>query len=153
MRIIGKIIMDAVQENLELVTLLVLINTLLNLLNIMYGTVIGTKEEGFDVKKFFYGIFKWVLGCFGIIGFAYVLNVLALTLEALEIDFTIKFLGADFTSDKIISIVEVIGILVAWSYDLSKDVIEKIKLMKELKYISYDDFEIQENMYSQEEKG
>ena len=69
MKIIIDILEKAFNDKLELVTMLVTINAVLYLINIVYGTVLGTHNEGFNTKKFFYGILKWIIASFGIIAF------------------------------------------------------------------------------------
>lgn len=137
-----KIIQEAVEENLETIILMLIVVTSLYLINILFGTILGTIEEKFIPKKFFFGFFKCLAADTGIFAFCYTLNLFALTLQQTN-DITVS---GDF-----ITTIEVFTILVVWGIDLSKDIIEKIKSMKTLKYISYEDVIVQENML--EEKG
>lgn len=134
------IIRDAVQSNLETIFLMLIVVSSLNVINITLGTIVGTIKESFMPKKFFFGIFKAVIMGICIFTFCYTLNLFALTLQLTK-DITIN---AEF-----ISTVEVFGVLVIWAYDLTKDIITKIKDMKTLKYYSYDDIQ----MNPQAEKG
>lgn len=133
-----KIIQEAVQENLETITLMLIVVTSLYLINILFGTILGTIKEEFIPKKFFFGLFKCLAADTGIFAFCYTLNLFALTLQSTK-DITIS---ADF-----ITTVEVFTILVVWGIDLAKDIIEKIKSMKTLKYVKYEDVQINPTDY------
>ena len=108
----------------------------LNAINIVLGTIIGTFTDKFDAKKFFFGILKAIVIGLCIFAFCYTLNLFALTLQLTK-DITIS---TDF-----ISTVEVFTILIVWAIDIAKDVIAKIKSMKELKYVKYEDVQINPN--------
>lgn len=137
-----KVITEAVQENLETIILMLIVVGSLSAINIVLGTLIGTFTQKFDVKKFFFGILKAFIIGLCIFVFCYTLNLFALTLQLTK-DITIS---TDF-----ISTVEVFTILIVWALDLAKDIIAKVKSMKELKYVSYDDVQIQQN--PQQEEG
>lgn len=139
-----KIIQSAVQSNLETIILMLIVVTSLYLINILFGTVLGTIEEKFIPKKFFFGFFKCFSADIGIFAFCYTLNLFALTLQQTN-DITIS---ADF-----ITTIEVFTILVVWGIDLAKDIVEKIKSMKTLKYISYEDVYVQDNPNQEEGIG
>lgn len=128
-----KVIVEAVQSNLETIILMLIVVGSLSVINIVLGTIIGTVNDGFDVKKFFFGILKAIIIGVCIFVFCYTLNLFALTLQLTK-DIVIN---ADF-----ITTIEVFVILVAWAYDIGKDIIEKLKSMKTLKYIKYDDIQI-----------
>ena len=132
----------AVQENLETIVLMLIVVGSLNAINIVLGTIIGTFTDKFDAKKFFFGILKAFVIGLCIFAFCYTLNLFALTLQLTK-DITIS---TDF-----ISTVEVFTILIVWAIDIAKDVIAKIKSMKELKYVKYED--VQMNPSSQKEMG
>ena len=132
----------AVQENLETIVLMLIVVGSLNAINIVLGTIIGTFTDKFDAKKFFFGILKAIVIGLCIFAFCYTLNLFALTLQLTK-DITIS---TDF-----ISTVEVFTILIVWAIDIAKDVIAKIKSMKELKYVKYED--VQMNPSSQKEMG
>lgn len=135
-----KTITNAVQENLETIFLMLIVVGSLSGINIVLGTIIGTFTEKFDAKKFFFGILKAFIIGLCIFVFCYTLNLFALTLQLTK-DITIS---ADF-----ISTVEVFTILIVWAIDIAKDIVEKIKTMKTLKYIKYEDIQIN----VQSEKG
>lgn len=146
MDVIMRTITEAVQENLDTVVLMLIVVNSLYLINILFGTVQGTfGEDGkFDLKKFLFGFLKEIIASLGIFALCYVLNLFALVLE-LTNDITI--------STDIITTAEVIIILVTWAIDLIKDIIDKIKALKTLKYISWEDVQRQINTTTQEERG
>lgn len=136
METILKLIQEALQENLETIVLMLIVVGSLNAVNIVLGTIVGTFTDKFDVKKFFFGILKAIIIGLCIFVFCYTLNLFALTLQLTK-DITIS---ADF-----ISTVEVFTILIVWALDLCKDIIDKIKSMKQLKYVKYEDVQINPN--------
>lgn len=136
METILKLISEALQENLETVVLMLIVVGSLSGINIVLGTIIGSFTEGFDVKKFFFGILKAFIIGLCIFVFCYTLNLFALTLQLTK-DVTIS---SDF-----ITTIEVFTILIAWALDLAKDILEKIKGMKTLKYVKYEDIQINVN--------
>lgn len=140
METILKLISEALQENLETVVLMLIVVGSLSAINIVLGTLIGTFTTEFDAKKFFFGILKAFIIGLCIFVFCYTLNLFALTLQLTK-DVTIS---SDF-----ITTVEVFTILIVWAIDLAKDIIEKIKTMKTLKYVKYEDVQIN----VQNEKG
>lgn len=133
METILKLIEEALQENLETVVLMLIVVGSLSGINIVLGTIIGSFTEGFDLKKFLFGILKAFIIGLCIFVFCYTLNLFALTLQLTK-DISIS---SDF-----ITTVEVFTILIAWALDLSKDILEKIKGMKTLKYVKYEDVQI-----------
>ena len=146
MQIIIDTIEKALQDNLATVVLMLIVVDSLYLINILFGTVVGTfgKNGKFDLKKFLFGFLKGFLASCGVFALCYVLNLFALVLQ-LTNDITI--------STDIITTAEVIIILVTWALDLVKDIIEKVKSLKTLKYVSYDDVQRQVNESPQEEIG
>lgn len=128
--VICKTILEALNENLETIILMLIVVTSMYAINILFGTIIGSFKEKFNFDKFIFGVVKCLLADLGIFLFCYTLNLFALTLQLTK-DITIS---VDF-----ITTIEVITILYMWAIDLSKDIIEKIKSLKELKYYSYDD--------------
>ena len=128
-----EIIREAVEENLETIILMLIVVGSLNVVNIVLGTIVGTLTEKFKLKKHLFGILKAIITGLCIFVFCYTLNLFALTLQLTK-DITIS---ADF-----ITTIEVFTILVVWAIDLGKDIVEKIKSMKTLKYVTYDDVQI-----------
>ena len=133
METILKLISEALQENLETVVLMLIVVGSLSGINIVLGTIIGSFTEGFDLKKFLFGILKAFIIGLCIFVFCYTLNLFALTLQLTK-DITIS---SDF-----ITTVEVFTILIAWALDLAQDILSKIKGMKTLKYVKYEDIQI-----------
>jgi len=64
------------------------------------------------------------------------LNLFALTLQLTK-DVVIS---SDF-----ITTVEVFVVLIAWATDLCRDILDKLKSMKTLKYVKYEDIQINVN--------
>jgi hypothetical protein len=121
--------------------MLIVINSLF-LINILLGTIQGSFKEKFNWKKFLFGFVKALVADACIFGLCYVLNLFALTLQLTK-DITI--------STDVITTAEVIIILTTWALDLAKDIVEKVKNLKTLKYVSYDNVQI--NKSTQEEVG
>lgn len=136
------IIREAVESNLETIILMLIVVTSLYAINILFGTVVGSFTEKFSVKKFLFGFVKCVLADTGIFAFCYTLNLFTLTLQLTK-DITI--------SADLITVLEVITILIVWAIDLCKDIVEKIKSLKTLKYVTYGD--VQVNPQAPEEIG
>lgn len=133
-----KLIQEALQENLETVVLMLIVVGSLSAINIVLGTIIGTFTTEFDAKKFFFGILKAFIVGLCIFVFCYTLNLFALTLQLTK-DVTIS---GDF-----ITTLEVFTILVAFATDYCKDILDKIKSLKELKYVKYEDVITKVNDY------
>ena len=146
MQVIIDTIEKAWQANLETVVLMLIVINSLYLINIALGTVNGTfgVNGKFDLKKFLFGFLKELVTSACIFALCYVLNLFALVLQLTK-DITI--------STDIITTAEVIIILTTWALDLIKDIIDKIKSLKTLKYVSYEDVQRQVNQSSQEEIG
>lgn len=136
METILKLISEALQENLETVVLMLIVVGSLSGINIVLGTIIGSFTEGFDLKKFLFGILKAFIIGLCIFVFCYTLNLFALTLQLTK-DVTIS---SDF-----ITTVEVFVVLFAWATDLAQDILSKLKNMKTLKYVKYEDIQINVN--------
>lgn len=136
METILKLISEALQENLETVVLMLIVVGSLSGINIVLGTIIGSFTEGFDLKKFLFGILKAFIIGLCIFVFCYTLNLFALTLQLTK-DVVIS---SDF-----ITTVEVFTILIAWALDLAQDILSKIKGMKTLKYVKYEDVQFNVN--------
>ena len=132
-----EIIKDAMQENLDTVVLMLVVVALLYVTNIVFGTLLGTITEKFIPKKFVFGILKGIVGCLGVFNYCYALNLFALTLQTTK-DISI--------SNDLVNTLMVIGVLVAWAWDLALDIYDKMKSFKTLKWISYDDVRVQENI-------
>lgn len=141
MKIIIETIQKAFSENLEAVFLLIVVTALLYLINIVLGTILGTFNIGFNLKKFLFGFLKGLIASLCIFAFCYALNLLALTLKLVDI----------VVSVDVLTVLEVIVVLSTWAIDLSKEIFEKVKSLKELKYIKYEDVSV--NDYATDERG
>ena len=135
-----KLIEEAFQENLETVVLMLIVVGSLSAINIVLGTIIGTFQNKFDIRKFFFGVLKAFVIGLCIFAFCYTLNLFALTLQLTK-DITI--------SGEAISTIEVFVVLITFAMDYARDVLDKIKSLKELKYVKYEDIQIN----TQSEKG
>lgn len=136
-----EIITKAMSENLEAVVLLIVVTGILYLLNILFGTILGTNEVGFNLKKFFFGFLKGLYACIGIFAFCYVLNLFSLTLALVDINISVE----------VITVLEVVSVMVTWDINLATEIYEKIKSLINLKYVTYDDITV--NDYSVDERG
>lgn len=141
MKLIIETIQKAFSENLDAVVLLIIVTAMLYLINIVLGTILGTHKVGFDLKKFLFGFLKGTIASLCIFAFCYALNLLALTLKLVDI----------VVSVDVLTIVEVIVVLSTWAIDLSKEIFEKVKSLKELKYIKYEDVSV--NDYQTNDRG
>ncbi len=136
MNVVLELLQKAWSENLVIVMVNLIVSFGLYFTNIFFGTIIGTKTMGFNLKKFLFGILKALGCCSGIFLFCYLLNLFSLGMNLTNL-ITVK---AEVTST-----IEVIAVLYIWIIDLSKEVLDKIKSMKDLKYVTYDDVEVQQN--------
>lgn len=102
----------------------------LEIINIVLGTILGTCTIKFDFKKFLFGILKAIVIAICIVGTCYLCELFAFTLNSIE--------GIEIKTE-IVNAIEIVCVVVAWCVDLFKEVLEKIKSLKDLKYISYDD--------------
>lgn len=132
MDLVIKIIKEAMQENLSILLCLMIIVAALYAINCIMGAILGGFKEGFDWKKFLFGILKGIIAAACIFAFGFILNMFAAVLNLIKVEI----------STDLITILEVIGIFIVWAIDLSKDIIDKIKGLKELKYISYEDVKV-----------
>lgn len=134
MKIIIDIFNEVIKdEYLPLLVVFVVVVMALMLLNIILGTIYGTKENGFDFKKNLFGWLKMFATSFVIIAFGFVIDFFVVALNKIP---NVKI------GTEIITIGEILAVIVVWCIDLSKEIIEKIKKLKELKYVSYEDVEI-----------
>lgn len=124
-----EIITNAFQENLEAVFLLIVTTGILTLINIVLGTILGTREVGFSGGKFLHGFVKGLIVSLCIFAFCYTLNLLSLTLGLVDINISIE----------VITVLEVVMVMAVWDIDLAKEIFEKVKSLKTLKYFSYED--------------
>lgn len=117
-------------DNLSSAFLMCVVLFFLYFANILLGTILGTMQSKFNIKKFAFGILKAICVLLIIVGVCYILNVFTLTISLIN--------GLTINTE-LVSTLELLGILVTSCIDISKEVLEKIKAFRELKYISYDD--------------
>lgn len=104
-------------DNFITSTLFLLVLGLLFTINTVLGVLIGTKEEGFNLKKLLYGILKGIIASLCIVGFCFVIEITPIILKRIEIE---------LPSD-IVPFVELIGITMTAYKKYTKECFEKIK--------------------------
>ena len=134
-------ISSVLTDKMEVVIVFLLVSGGMYVVNIILGSLNAIFSKEFDWKKHFYGVAKAFVACLSILFFCTLLNLFAYGLSLVDIH----------VGDNVITILQVIGVLVGWCYDLALDIFDKIKGLKTLKYISYDDIQFQQN--PQAEKG
>ena len=129
MEIVTRILKEAFTSNLQYTILMDIVIAFLFLANILLGSIIGARTDKFDIRKFFFGVMKAVAVLLIIVGVSYILNVFTLSLSEIE--------GISISTD-VVGTVELLGILIVQGIDLAKEVVDKLKSFRELKYESYD---------------
>lgn len=104
-------------DNFITSTLFLLVLCLLFLINTILGILIGTKEEGFSIKKLLYGLIKGVIAAICIIGFCFVIEITPVILKRIDIQ---------LPSD-IVTFIEMMGITLTAYKKYSLECFEKIK--------------------------
>ena len=137
-----KTIGEHVFSDLEAPIVFLIVAIVLRIINIVLGSIDAMFKKEFDWGKFFSGIEKMV-----IVAITILMTILSLNLFT----YGLSLIDISIPKDTVSSF-QCVLIVVTWCYDLALEVIEKIKVMKELKYISYDDV-FQENSNTQEEIG
>lgn len=137
-----KTIGEHVFSDLEAPIVFLIVAIVLRIINIVLGSIDAMFKKEFDWGKFMSGIEKMV-----IVAITILMTILALNLFAYGLTLIDVVLPKDM-----VSAFEVVLIVVTWCIDLAKEVTEKIKAMKELKYVKYDDI-YQQNVNPQEEVG
>lgn len=129
-KIIEAIIEAVSDEKMTILVIIMVGVAVLFASNIILGTLKGTKLEGFNWKKFLFGIEK-----------AAVIFVVTL---ALCFAFNMICIGADMADfismgTPFVASAEIVAVVYAYGQDLAKEVLEKFKTLRKLKYISFDD--------------
>lgn len=131
MELISSVFVKALNDvNLSYVILLDCCVMALYIFNIVLGAFLGAKEDGFDIKKFFFGVFKSLMIVLIIVGVCYILNVFVIVMNMMN---TITI------STEMVTTLEIISILVAVILDLALEIKDKLKSFKSMKYVSFDD--------------
>lgn len=136
-------IASVLTDKMEVVVVFLLVSGGMYVVNIILGSLNALFSKEFDWKKHIYGVAKAFVACLSILFFCTLLNLFAYGLSLVDISI----------GDSVITILQVIGVLVGWCYDLALDIFDKIKGLKTLKYISYDDIQFQQNPQTEEGIG
>lgn len=126
-------------DKMEVVIVFLIVASGMYITNILLGSLNAMFTQDFDKKKFFYGVAKAAVACLAILLFCLLLNLFNYGLTLISISIP----------DSVVTILEVIGILVGWCYDLALDIFDKIKGLKTLKYIKYEDIQINPEPYKE----
>lgn len=130
-------------DKMEVVVVFLIVAGGMYVTNIILGSLNAIFTNEFDWKKFIYGVAKALVASLSILLFCVLLNLFNYGLSLISI----------IVPDNVITILEVIGVLVGWCYDLALDIFDKIKGLKTLKYISYDDIQVQQSYTTEEGIG
>ena len=130
-----KILTDISQtifDKMEVVIVFLVVAGGMYITNIVLGSLNALFEKEFDWKKHIYGVAKALVACFAILMFCVLLNLFSYGLGLINV----------VLPDSVITVIQVIGIIVGWCYDLALDIFDKIKGLKSLKYIKYEDIQM-----------
>lgn len=119
-------------SNMEAPIVFLIVAIVLRIANIVLGSIDALFSKDFDWGKFFSGIEKMVVVAITILMVIITLNLFAYGLTLIDVT-----LPKDM-----VSAFEVVLIVITWCVDLAIEVTEKIKSMKDLKYVKYDDIQI-----------
>ena len=122
-------IFNNIFSNMEAPIVFLIVAIVLRVANIILGSIDAMFKKDFDWGKFFSGVEKMVVVAITILMVIITLNLFAYGLTLIEVKLP----------EQTVSAMQCILIVVTWCVDLAIEVTEKIKAMKELKYISYDD--------------
>ena len=129
-------------DNMTVLTVILISVIVLFAVNIIFGTVQGTRKDGFNVGKFFFGIFKAIVICLTTLFTCYGFNLLCIGLSMADfLTFSSTFIGG----------AQIVAVVSVYGKDLALEVLDKFKSFRDLKYISWDDVTVQEN--PQQNKG
>lgn len=135
-----KTIADNIFSNMEAPIVFLIVAIVLRVCNIILGSIDAMFKKDFNWGKFFSGIEKMVVVAITILMVITTLNLFAYGLTLIEV-----VLPKDT-----VSAFEVVLIIVTWCIDLAKEVTEKIKSLKDLKYVKYEDVTQQDAQPTQE---
>ena len=119
-------------SNMEAPIVFHIVAIVLRIANIVLGSIDALFSKDFDWGKFFSGIEKMVVVAITILMVIITLNLFAYGLTLIDVT-----LPKDM-----VSAFEVVLIVITWCVDLAIEVTEKIKSMKDLKYVKYEDIQI-----------
>lgn len=104
-------------DNFITSALFLLVLCLLFVIDTVLGALIGTKEVGFDFKKFLYGFLKGGIAALCVIGFCFVIEITPIILRRIDIELP----------NDIITLVEFMSITLTAYKKYSLECLEKIK--------------------------
>ncbi len=136
-------ISSVLTDKMEVVLVFLLVSGGMYVVNIILGSLNAIFSKEFDWKKHFYGVAKAFVACLSILFFCVLLNLFNYGLSLVDIR----------VGDQVVTLLQTLGVIVGWCYDLALDIYDKIKGLKTLKYISYDDIQIQDNPKTEEGIG
>lgn len=136
-------ITSVLTDKMEVVLVFLLVSGGMYVVNIILGSLNAIFSKEFDWKKHFYGVAKAFVACLSILFFCVLLNLFNYGLSLVDIR----------VGDQVVTLLQTLGVIVGWCYDLALDIYDKIKGLKTLKYISYDDIQIQDNPKTEEGIG
>lgn len=129
-------------SNMEAPIVFLIVAIVLRVCNIILGSIDAMFKKDFDWGKFFSGIEKMVVVAITILMVITTLNLFTYGLSLIEVVLPKDTVNA----------FQVVLIILTWCVDLAKEVTEKIKSLKDLKYVKYDDV-IQQNTEPTQELG
>lgn len=129
-------------SNMEAPIVFLIVAIVLRVCNIILGSIDAMFKKDFDWGKFFSGIDKMVVVAITILMVITTLNLFTYGLSLIEVVLPKDTVNA----------FQVVLIILTWCVDLAKEVTEKIKSLKDLKYVKYDDV-IQQNTEPTQELG
>ena len=135
-----KLITSNVFNDIEAPIVFLFVAIILRICNIILGSIDAMFKKDWDWGKFFSGIEKMVVVAITILMVIMTLNLFAYGLTLINVT-----LPKDM-----VSAFQVVLIIVTWCVDLAIEVAEKIKSLKDLKYVKYEDFTQQNPL---DEKG
>lgn len=137
-------ITTSIFSNIEAPIVFLIVALVLRIANIVLGSIDAMFKKDFDWGKFMSGIWKMLVVGVTILFVIIILNLFAYGLTLIDVSIP----------KDMVSAMTVILIIVTWCLDLAQEVAEKIKGLKELKYVSYDtvdvsqinDYNVDQNM-------
>ena len=125
-------IITNVFSNLEAPIIFLIVAIGLRIANIILGSINAIFDKTFDWGKFFSGFYKTLVVAVTILIVIIILNLFAYGLTLIDV----------VIPKDTVSAMTVILIIVTWCVDMALEVKDKIQAMRELKYVTYDDIQI-----------
>lgn len=124
------VLKQAIQEDLIWVALAIICVAMLYTINSILGLAIAMFKAQTDWKRFLLSQAKNIVVLACIFASCYALNVFVLTMNLID--------GMSIQTEYVTAL-EIVAIVITWCIDLAKDIVEKLKGFKELKYVKYED--------------